>query len=340
MKIISLTLLITLTLTGCSVFQSTRRMDMSPFAENTSMFFAEAIKIERPFEYKNLKDYTTIPELQKIRKIAPPILQALKGIIYYSNQVVAINNSNLSKKEKNRLLANYLNEQIEKTLSEKSPDSLRVDIKSAEAILENIKNADTFLDGLAKAEPIVNSVVAVVLERIDEIQNQIPFVIDGFNREIENDYSAVRENYERLHRLQEKLMLSVTRLYNARIGDKGELEKLLEENASLRDLIPSAGEANPDNLAKAEDFLLGQVKEIAQMLGQLDGIKAEYLAKKDEVIAWRTELDNKILVGRTSLTVWARAHKNLGDGIPVPPMFDIAGIAGNLAGNVVHTVVP
>lgn len=340
MKLLSLVVLFSVMLTSCSVFQGSRKMDMSPFAENTRTLFAEAIKIERPFQYKNLQTYTTMPELQKARIIAAPILKSLKGIIYYSNQLVAINNARLSEKDKNRMLVSYLNEQIEKTLAEKRSDSLRVDISTAKTILENIKNAKTYLDGLSAAEPIVNSVVTEVLERIDEFQNLIPLIIAGFDKGIEDDYKAVRENYKRLHKLQEEWMLSVTRLYNARIGDQSELKKLLEENASLRYFIPSADKANHDNLVQAENFLLGQVKEVELLLQQLDDIKVEYIVKQDEVVAWRNEIDSKILVARTSLTIWARAHKNLGAGIPVPPMIDVAGIAGNLAGNVVKTVVP
>ena len=108
----------------------------------------------------------------------------------------------------------------------------------------------------------------------------------------------------------------------------------------LRFFIPSAEEANHENLIKAEDFMLKQVREIDVMVKQLDEIKATYQAKYDEVVAWRSELDNKIMIARTSLAVWARAHKNLGAGIPVPPLIDVAGMASNLAGNAAKAVVP
>jgi hypothetical protein len=340
MKTLYLFLLLILIVTSCSVFKGKRRMDMSPFAENTQTLFAEAIKIERPFPHKQLRPYTVIPEFQKVRKLAPPVLEALRGIIFYSNQIVAINNSKLAEKDKCRMLANYLQEAMEKTLTEKRADTLRVDLNRARAILENIRNANTYMDALAAAEPIINAVVAELQERIDEIQNQIPIIIAAFDREIERDFSRPRENYERLYALQEELILSVTRLYKARIGDTDELAKLLAENASLRYFIPSIDKANHDNLIKAEDFLLKQVKEVEGMITQLDDVKALYIARKEEVIAWRTELDKKILIARTSLNIWARAHKNLGIGVPVPPMIDVTGIASNLAGSAAKAVVP
>jgi len=325
---------------SCSAFRSSRRMDMTPFAENTRTLFAEAIKIERPFQFKQLKSYTVIPEFQKLAVLAPPILQALRGIVYYSNQIVAINNASLPEKSKCRMLAGYLEEAMEKALQKKKADSLQLDITRAQSILANIRNSETYLDALAAAEPIVNSVVSALMERIDQVQDQLPLILAGFNREIEKEFAYPKENYYRLLKLQEELIQSVTRLYNARIGDKSELDKLLEENASLSYFIPAAEQANHENLIKAENFLLGQVKEVEMMIGQLEDIKQTYRAKQDEVVAWRTELDNKILVARTSLDVWARAHKNLGQGIPVPPLIDVAGMASNLAGNAAKVVIP
>jgi hypothetical protein len=315
-------------------------MDMTPFADNTRTLFGEAIKIERPFQFKHLKPYTTIPEFQEVAKLAPPILKALRGIVYYSNQLVAINNAKLPEKSKCLMLASYLDEAMQKALQEKRADSLQLDMTRARTILANIRNSENFLDALSAAEPIVNSVVSAMLEKIDLIQDQLPFIIAGFNREIEKEFAFPKENYMRLLKLQEELMMSVTRLYNARIGEKSELDKLLEENASLHYFIPTAAQANHENLVKAENFLLGQVKEVEMMIRQLEDIKATYNAKQDEVVAWRTELDNKILVARTSLAVWARAHKNLGQGIPVPPLIDVAGMASNLAGNAAKVVIP
>ena len=93
-------------------------------------------------------------------------------------------------------------------------------------------------------------------------------------------------------------------------------------------------------MIRAEQYLLGQLREIESMFAQLDDLKSEYTAKQDEVVTWRTQLDEKILIARTSLTIWARAHKNLGAGIPVPPLIDVAGIANNLAGTAAKAVSP
>jgi len=77
---------------------------MAPFSDNAGTLFSEATKVSRPFQWKHLKPYIGIEEFQSVVKSAQPLFEALRGVVYYSNQVVAINNSKFSDKEKNRQL--------------------------------------------------------------------------------------------------------------------------------------------------------------------------------------------------------------------------------------------
>ncbi len=325
---------------GCSVFQSSRKMDMTPFSDNAGILFSEATKISRPFQWKHLKQYITIPEFANLINRAGPLLEALRGVVYYSNQVVAINNSKLKDREKNRQLARYLYDAMEKSIANQKIDSLQLDEMGARIVLDNIRNADTYLEAIIAAGPVVNSVVRAILKRLDEIQAMIDPILLGFDREIERDYGATRVNYKRLINLQEQMMLSITRLYRARIGDKAEMDTLLQENASLTDYLSSAENASPAQLAAAESYLLDQLHQIDIMLDHLDDAKAEYVAKQDELIAWRIQVDQKIMIARTAMTIWAQSHRNLGAGIPVPPLFDVGGFATGLIGTAANTVIP
>ena len=67
---------------------------------------------------------------------------------------------------------------------------------------------------------------------------------------------------------------------------------------------------------------------------------ADYYAKQDEMVAWRFSVDEKIRIARNVISVWAQSHRNLGDGIPVPPLIDVAGIASGLAGTAASVVLP
>jgi hypothetical protein len=333
-------LLFTMLVSSCSIFQSSRKIDMSPFSDNAGTLFSEAVKISRPFQWKHLKPYTSVPEFQHLAISSKPLILALQGIVFYSNQVVAINNAKLSDKEKNRQLARYLSEVMEKALKDQKLDSLQLDKLKAAAVLENIRNAETYLDGIAAASPIINNVVLAIQRRLDEIQDEIPLILLAFDREIERGFGATRTNYLRLWGLQEKMMLSVTRLYRARMGDRTELDSLLQENASLSHYFTSSAQASPAQLAAAETYLFEQLRQVDTLIHQLDEAKALYIAKQDELIAWRMQVDEKLRIARTVMSIWAQSHRNLGDGIPVPPLFDVAGIASGLVGGAAKTVIP
>ena len=327
-------------MSGCSIFQSSRKLDMTPFSDNAGTLFSEAIKISRPFQWKHLKSYLNTPEYKSMIQRAIPLIQTLQGIVYYSNQVVAINNAKLKDKDKNRQLAHYLYEVMQKAVENQRLDSLQLDEAGVKNVLVNIQNADNYLEGLNAASPIVNSVVQAIKKRLDEIQAGVDPILRGFDRQIERDYGATRKNYIRLRKLQEEIMLSITRIYHARIGNAAELDTLLEENASVRDYIPSAKNASSSQLMAAENFLFKQLSEIDVILKQLSPAAAEYVAKQDELIAWRTQIDEKIMIARTAMTIWAQSHRNLGAGIPVPPLIDVAGFASGLVGSAAKTVIP
>jgi len=229
---------------------------------------------------------------------------------------------------------------MEKALENQKLDSLQLDKASARMLLKNIRNAKMYRDGIATSGPIVNSVVLNIQNRLDELQADIPSILLGFDREIEREYGATKNNYIRLIRLQEKIILSVTRLYRARIGDCAELDTLLQEDASLSTFITSAGKSAPAQLTAAEIYLLDQLSHIDAMLDQLEETKVEYHAKQDELTAWRIQLEEKIMIARNAMTIWAQSHHNLGAGIPVPPLIDMAGFASGLVSSAAKTVIP
>ena len=336
MKMLFILLLSGLILSGCSIFTSSKRLDMTPFSDNTGMLFNEATKISRRYTWKYLKPYTAIPEYQQLYADAVPLILSLYNFAYYSNQVVAINKSKLSERKKNEQLVRYLSESMESAIADQRVDSLQLDKMGAFKIMNNIRNAKTYLDGIAEAEPIVNSAVRTTKNSIDKLRNQIAV----FDREIELDYAKVKRNYLRLQNLQEKLVLSVTRLYLVRMGDKSELDTLLQEDASLRKFIPSVEKVSLPQLSSAEDHLIHQLEKIDKIINQLDDLKKEYLLKKDELNRWHSQADEKLSIAQTSITIWAQSHRSLGAGIPVPPLIDVGSIASSLAGSAAKAVVP
>ena len=320
-------------LCGCSAFKASKKMDMAPFSENTGVLFAEASQVARPFEFKHLRPYLSVQEYKDLKVRAVPLLKGLRGVVYYSNQVVAINNSKLSDKEKNEYLARYLSEALEKARGGGKTDSLGLDDASLQTVFNNIRGAKTYLDGIAAAGPIVNTVVMAIMDQLDEFQQEIiPTAVAVLDREIETTVAETRANYSNLKTLQTRSMRAANLFYQARMGDRTSLNALLEEDPTVKEFIPSPEKATTKSMDAAEGYLLERLDKIDRMIHQLDDDMTRYNAMRDELESWRISVDEKVKIARNAIMIWAQSHRNLGVGIPVPPLIDVEGLAGSALG--------
>lgn len=324
-----------LVLPGCSVFQGSRALDMNPFAENTSLMFAEAAKVARPPVWNHLKPYYDIPELGVVRERAEPVLRGLRRVVMYSNQIVALNMASKSDREKNRILASRLREATGNIATRAQLDSIGISSASLDTVFRNIEQAETFLGGISAASPVVNAIVLALIARLDELDATLPVVIAAVDRAIDRDYRDARRNYAELIQVQSLSLRAVGLLYKGQTGQAEALDTLLRIDPSMIQFIPSPEKASPDQLRKADQALYDRLVRIDTFIHQLDNEKAVFMAKQQELMELRVNVDTRIKLARDAVNVWAQSHRNLGAGIPVPPMVDVAGIAGGLARKVV-----
>ena len=324
-----------LSLPGCSAFQSSREIDMTPFAENTALMFSDAAKVGRPPRWDYLKPYYALPELREIRLRAEPVLRGLRGIVMYSNQLVALNMSSKSDKEKNRLLAAYLKEAAAKVADRRRFDSIGVTSTMLDTIFTNMERAEKFREGIEAASPMINAIVLAMLNRLDELDLVVPVVIEAVDRAIDNDYADKRSNYANLVRLQTQSLRAVTLLYDGRAGDRAALEQLLEVDPTMREFFTSPANATPKELKAAEESLSLRLERINTFVHNLDDEKAVYSSKQRELETLRVSVEDRIKVARDAVLFWAQSHRNLGVGIAVPPLIDVGSIGLGLAKKVV-----
>jgi hypothetical protein len=323
-------------LSGCSAFESSKRMDMSPFSENAGILFVEAAKVSRPFNWNYNRPHVDSSLLHTLRQKAVVVYKGMAGIAYYSNQIVALNIAKMSDKKRNENLALYVSEAMRRIADRGLLDSLGLDQSAVDTVLTDIREAKTFLDGIAAATPLVNAIVVGMGDRLSQIQALVPSMLAMLETRIEADYAGRKANYVSLVDLRTRFMREMTLLYRARMGESALLDTLLREDPSLREFLPSRDTATLKNIAAAETHLTERLARLDTFIHQLDPDVALYAAKMREVEAAGLNVDERIKVARDAITVWAQSHRNLGAGIPVPPLIDVTGMAKNL----VKTVVP
>jgi hypothetical protein len=341
-RIITVFMISTIIFEGCAVFKGSQQMSMEPFSDNAAILFSEAVKVSRPFQFKNLSTYTEVEEYKTIKEKSIPLIRALKGIVYYSNQLVSIYNSRLKDKQKNEQLALYLQEIFEKAKHKERIDSIGLHKEDVELVLADIRNANKYLDGIAAADPIINTIVLALFDRLDEIEGGVSSIIASFESQIYGEYALAIDNYLRLKDLQNMTMETLTKLYLAQTRDITILDTLLQSDLNLSFYIKSTDNVTQAEFFNAEEYLVNRLGSIDVMLKQLEYERVEYLAKKDEISNWHLQVDEKLSIARNAITIWAQSHRNLGRGIEVPPLLDISTIVnligpavGKAAGNLV-----
>jgi hypothetical protein len=95
--------------------------------------------------------------------------------------------------------------------------------------------------------------------------------------------------------------------------------------------FPSTGSIPDKSWQAADDALTARLGRIREFMTQLAEEVKIYRAKQQELQEYQAELLGKIRIARDALLVWTQSHHSLGKGIVVPPVIDVAGIAGGLA---------
>ena len=342
-KNILLYLMIPLLLGSCSAFKSTTEMDMEPFSDNAGILFNEAVKVSRPFQFKNLALYADTEQYTAIKSKSVPLINALKGIVYYSNQLVAIQNSHLSERQKNQQLAIYLEDVFSKTTVRMKLDSIGLSADDVNRTLSNIRVKETYLEAIAEADPIINTIVLALFDKLDVIEDDVSKVIASFEDELSKDYQYTIDNYLRIKSLENATHESLSLLYKYWTKDKSLKQDLLDSDKSLQNLIGNKETIGLKEYHLMEDYLFQRMENIEVMLRQLDDDKSEYLSKKEEISNWHLQVDEKLSIARNAIIIWAQSHRNLGKGIKVPPLLDITTLLGLVEPSlkkVATTVVP
>jgi len=330
------TIAVCLILVSCSAFESSRKMDMTPFAQNTETMYAAVTKLNVPFQFRELQKYMDEPSLVKVYNSGGSVLDDWRGLVWYSNQLVALNNSRLKETKKNQKLAEFIVEARQRLIKKGTMEDVKFDTGGFDTVLDNIRTAPTFLQGIDAASPLVDAIVLTMDSQIDSVSSLVPVVIAGFQRRIEADQRSQKRNILDLRALQAQFHHVQVLFYRARLEEPGAFDSLLAADPSLKEYLNPRGAISSKNWKDAEEALNLRLERIYASMQQLLSVEAQfYVARMKEVQEWREDLDAKITIARDGLTVWSQSHHNLGEGIPVPPLIDVASIAGSLAKKVI-----
>ena len=320
-------------LAGCASFKASRRLDVSPFAQNTVGLIGEVQRANKPLEWVYLKKYESLPEILDARRMAAPARELMRGIAIYSTQIVSIYESPLPESRRSQEVARYLDESIRARLKDNPRADAFLTQAELDKAVQGARSAPTFMAALGAAQPVVSAALAYGNQIYDEMDQAIGKADQEIVARIEGEFATLKTEREKLDRMQLSGITSYRLLTEYRLGNNAALDSLRAADSEAAEALGAGKKPTAAALDVAEKQILERVDTIGQMHARLDPQFEIYKAEQAELELLRTQAREAARLGRITLIMWARSHKNLAAGIAVPAAIDVMGMVKSAAGS-------
>ena len=327
-------------LAGCASFRTSRRLDVSPFAQNTVGLIGEVQRANKPLEWVYLKKYESLPEVLEARRSAGPARELMRGVAIYSTQIVSIYESPLSDSRRSQEVARYLDETIRARLKDNPRAETFLTQAELDKAVQGARSAPTFMAALGAAQPVVSAALAYGNQIYDEMDQNIGKADNELVARIEAEHAPVKHEMQRIEALQILSISAFRMLAEYRMGKNAMLDSLRAIDPESAETLPAGKKPTPAALDAAEKQILERVETLGQLHDKLNPQFEIYKAEQAELEQLRTQAREAARLGRITLITWARSHRNLAAGIAVPAQIDIMGMMKGAASGAAKGVLP
>lgn len=308
---------------GCSNFRPQQRLNLAPFAEYTVQLAADIEYGAATTRFRYLREYRNEPALVAHREYWDRMRELLRGVVAYSVEISTLGASSMSEPDRNVRFADFLDRLIRPVLLLDLPE-VRFTMDELDQMLANIRGQEKFLDALREAQPFIDELARLADELFDATEDDMANVFATLDAKIAEDNAGPVQTRAALVEAQERIFTGLVGIREYMLTrDTKVLEQIYEEDPEYRSMAK-----NPMNPTTAEILTMRQ-----SMLAKLQvGIELKELITPDitRYHEQQQELDDiygaarlQLKKARITVIVWARAHRNLSEGVTDPARVDI-----------------
>jgi hypothetical protein len=325
---------------GCASFKSTQRLDVGPFAENTVGMIGEVQRATKPVVWTYLKKYESLPVIQDVREAYAPARTLMRGVALYSTQIVSIYESDLSESRKSQELARYLDEAVRERLRSNRKADLYLTPGSLDSAVARARAASTFMGALSAAQPVVSAALSFGNSVYDSLDTKIDQAAGDVDRRIEMEFAPLKRQLAEVSDLELNATARYTWLSRYRLGVAAALDSIRAHDPEAADAMPAGKRPAAATLEATEKRILSQLEITSTLRGHLEQQFEEYRAEQTELDAIRIQAREATRLGRITLILWARSHRNLAAGVKVPASINLMGMVQSAAGKATGIALP
>ena len=327
-------------LAGCASFKSTQRLDVGPFAENTVGMIGEVQRATKPVVWTYLKKYETLPSIREVRHAYAPARTLMRGVALYSTQIVSIYESDLPDPRKSQELARYLDEAIRERLKANPRADLFLTQGRLDSAVAKAMSSSTFIGALGAAQPVVSAALSYGNSIYDSLDTKIDLAAADIDARIEAEFAPLKRQLDVVSDLQLLTTGRYTLLARYRLGNDAALDSLRAQDREAAEAMPAGKRPSAAAIDATERRILSQLETTTALRADLEHQFEVYRAEQAELDAIRIQARESTRLGRITLILWARSHRNLAAGVTVPAAIDVMGMVQSAAGKASGAVLP
>jgi hypothetical protein len=313
-------------LVGCGVVTSTQKVDFAPFAENTISLAADIeYGLTETSRSIHLREYWDTPAVVAHRKEWEKVRVLMKGVVAYSVEVTTLGNSTLSGPARARALADFL-DPLARPVITRPGTRFRITAAGLDSMLVDIREQKKLLDGLRAAQPIIDEVDRIAGEIFDEVKASLDVTARELIQSIDEANAAPVKWNKIIHEKQYEKYEALSALGRYVLGEEDALAEFYEIDPWLQRYVANPDTLTADEMQKLEDRLLLKIRAYQEFTDQIQPDLDKYAIQQQEIADLYTDANHQLKRARTTMTVWARSHRNLAQGITDPAkvnLFDI-----------------
>ncbi len=332
-KITKIVLIIALctSMFSCSVFKSSKRLDLTPFANSM-------ISVAGDIQYSLLQHQATRlktflkpgPATKQFQIRKEKIRNIIRSTISYSIQIVTLAESNISDKDKAAGLADYL-QGLKRPVLETPEPVLNLTKEQMDKIISDVRKQKKLLDALSAAQPLIDEVASEMGDLADEAKMYLDAANAEVSQQWQNEYQPVlwADN-----EMQESQIRSIEALYHLkqyRTGQSTTIDSVFIIDPQLREVVSPGKKATSADIMELESRLIYKLGTVGEMRKQFKADIEAYYVGIEELKGVHSAYNKALRDARNSVLLWSRAHNAMSKGVTDPAQIDLLGLMLNAA---------
>jgi len=311
---------------GCAAFQSQKKVNLAPFAENAVSIVSEVEYGLSKARAIHVRSFIGGPATQTYKAQWIKMGRFLRGIVAYSVQLVTISQSDMSDNKKARALADYI-AGLATPIYEDPSLGFKISRDEFISITENIKNQDDYFKAMNAAQPIVDEVARLaeeVLEDLKDAQEAARFEVAGRIEEYHAPVLKYRESYKEW---QGRTIQTASFLTRWGLGEKSVEDSILIFDPSLKEFLQPGQPLTYEIANKIGQLVISKLEAGKVIQSHLFPEMEQYQKEMRELDDLIAIADRGIKQSKAAIVIWRRAHQTMAAGITEPAAIDLFGIA-------------